>query len=375
MERRKFLAVGAAGTFAMTCIGGIWHVTRSPEMALQPWRVAEQRSGDIRVDAFRYAILAPNPHNRQPWLIRLVDETKALLYCDLDKRLPQTDPFDRQTVIGFGTFIEIARIAAAEMGFNLKVVPFPEGEPQPRLDSKPIAALEFSADPEVQRDKLFPMILKRRSNKGNYDLTRRLPSDVARIVNEPDGISDDPDLVRRVRKIVTSSMLLEMDIERTHRESVNLMRIGRSAIVQNPDGIAIQGPTVEALALTGFLDKNALADPASEAFKSGRAMMIESHNSIPSIFWIKTPGNSRIDQLEAGRRYVRANLNATALGIAMHPMSQSLQEYPEMEPQFRSVHATLGAQNGERIQMLARLGYAVPVDPSPRWPLEKHISR
>jgi hypothetical protein len=89
--------------------------------------------------------------------------------------------------------------------------------------------------------------------------------------------------------------------------------------------------------------------------------------------WIVTPGNTRLDQLEAGRRYVRANLAATVMGLAMHPLSQSLQEYPAMVPHFRKVHALLGASGDQRVQMLARLGKADMVPSAPRWPLETHV--
>ena len=47
--------------------------------------------------------------------------------------------------------------------------------------------------------------------------------------------------------------------------------------------------------------------------------------------WIITPENDRMSQLVAGRTYVRLNLQATSMGLALHPHSQLLQEYPEMK--------------------------------------------
>ena len=102
-------------------------------------------------------------------------------------------------------------------------------------------------------------------------------------------------------------------------------------------------------------------------------MMQDIYGSIPAAIWIMTPGNSRLDQLEAGRRYVRANLRATAMGLAMHPLSQSLQEYQEVSGLFKRIHAILGAKQSERLQMLARIGYGPRVEPAPRWPLETHL--
>jgi hypothetical protein len=62
---------------------------------LLPWELNSNAPADIRLDAFRHAILAPNPHNRQPWLINFEGNDAATISCDLAKRLPDTDPFDR----------------------------------------------------------------------------------------------------------------------------------------------------------------------------------------------------------------------------------------------------------------------------------------
>ena len=114
MSRRTFIkAVGGTG-LALVGVGGTFAATRTPQRALLPWEELDNAPpADVRLDAFRHAILAPNPHNRQPWLIRLAGLDQAVIFCDLDRRLPQTDPFDRQILIGFGCFLEIARIAAA----------------------------------------------------------------------------------------------------------------------------------------------------------------------------------------------------------------------------------------------------------------------
>jgi hypothetical protein len=113
-NRRIFLK--AAGGAGLMLVGGtgFFVATRRPTAALQPWDAPKVSSLDARLDVFRHAILAPNPHNRQPWPIQLMGRDEAVITCDLDKRLPQTDPFDRQITIGFGCFLELARIAAAE---------------------------------------------------------------------------------------------------------------------------------------------------------------------------------------------------------------------------------------------------------------------
>ena len=89
--------------------------------------------------------------------------------------------------------------------------------------------------------------------------------------------------------------------------------------------------------------------------------------------WITTDTNTRADQLASGRAYVRMNLGAARQGLGLHPVSQALQEFPEMKSAFGAIHATLGAKPGQRVQMLARLGYGTVAAATPRWPLESRL--
>jgi hypothetical protein len=372
ITRRMLIAGGGASSLALVGGAGFWRVTQRPRAALLPWALASKASTDVRLDAFRHAILAPNPHNRQPWLIQLDGNDEATISCDLAKRLPDTDPFDRQITTGFGTFLELARMAAAERDVRMEIETFPEGEPQPRLDARPIAKLRFVPDAIILKDPLFPFIIQRRTNREIYDPKRPVPEGLARQI--ADGTyTVDRSLVADVRAITVDAMTIEQTTTRTFQESIDLMRIGADEVDANPDGLALAGPKMEALKLLGVLDKASLRDQSSTAFKTGLEMQQEICGSVPALLWITTPSNSRADQLEAGRRYVRANLRATMCGISMHPLSQSLQEYPEMAGRFADIHKLLNSKEGARVQMLARIGYAQAVEPAPRWPLEVHF--
>lgn len=369
--RRQFL-IGAGGVSALVLAGGYWRVTRMPEDAIAPWSIDPAPPADVRLDAFRHAILAPNPHNRQPWLIKMDGKDGAIVRCDLDKRLPETDPFDRQITIGFGTFLELARIAAAERGVHMDVEPFPEGEAQPRLDARPVARLTFVKDAGIARDPLFAHIAGRRSNKQAYT-SRPVDPRLLATIAEGDGATNDARRIAAMRATIVAAVVTEYRTPPKHRESVDLIRLGHAEIDASPDGIDLDGPMIEAGLLAGVVNRDALADPASSVFRTGLDGLRDSYGSIPALIWVTTPGNARADQIEAGRRYVRANLRATARGLAMHPMSQSLQEYAEVAPHFAAIHRLCGAGAGARVQMLARVGYGAPVGPSPRWPVEKHL--
>ena len=95
-------------------------------------------------------------------------------------------------------------------------------------------------------------------------------------------------------------------------------------------------------------------------------------DATPAYLWLVTPGNTRADQLDAGRDWVRLNLAATATGMGLQPQSAILQEYPEMDHLLREAHRVLAVEEG-RVQMIGRIGRASAAPPAPRWPLSTRI--
>lgn len=375
-SRRSFLA-GLGGLVAAGTVGGtVFALNRTPAAALAPW-AAPGTADDPRVRALEWAVLSPNPHNMQPWLVALEDDDTAVVYCDLDRRLPMTDPFDRQITIGLGCFVEMFALAAGEDGFAVSVTPFPEGalDPTQRLDGRPVARLTLTEGPR-QPDPLFAAAPHRRSNKEPFDTSRSVPASaiapMAKAANASAfGHTLDPADIGTLRDIASRAWTIEANLPRTHQESVGVMRIGKSEIEANPDGIDLGGAMLETLNLVGMLTRETLADPKSQAFAQGEALYASLIGSAQGFFWQSTPGNSRAEQLAAGRDWLRINLAATQAGLGMQPLSQALQEFPEMAELHREVHNTLGVDG--TLQMLARIGYGPEVPPSPRWPAKAKL--
>uniref|UniRef100_UPI0022EA8B1B Acg family FMN-binding oxidoreductase n=1 Tax=Falsiroseomonas oryzae TaxID=2766473 RepID=UPI0022EA8B1B len=348
---------------------------------LAPWAEAPAAAAhpDPRVRAAAWAVLAPNPHNRQPWIAELpaAEPDTMVLRCDLDRRLPVTDPFDRQITIGLGAFVELFRLAAMEAGRAVTVIPFPEGEPQPRLDARPVALLRLGAPGSAQPDPLFAQAGARRSTKRPFDMARPVPAEAMQALAAATaapvrfGGTAQPDQVVAIRDIAWRSWQIEAATEAAHLESVNLMRLGRAAVAANPDGISLWGPGLEEAIAAGQVTRESML-PGGAGYRVMMERYAPMLAATPAYVWLATPGNGRAEQLAAGRDWLRLNLAATAAGLALHPISQALQEFPEVAGPFREMHALLAASGGT-LQMLGRLGYADPVPPTPRWRAETRI--
>lgn len=375
-SRRNVLQlIGGGVVVAATATGGFLAMNQPSRAARAPWREAGQYN-EFRRRALSYALLAPNPHNRQPWLVRLDGDQALTLFCDLERRLPATDPLDRQTTIGCGALLELLVIAAAQDGYAAIITPFPDGEDMSTLDHRPVAKVEFVAD-KAQPDPLFAQILERRSNKTVYH-PRNVPQALLDELAEAGGAYGttsecvgDTDLAARLRDLTWRGHMTEMSTPDPMQESVDLMRIGAREVTADPDGIELEGPLIGAGRLAGVVSRDTLGDPASTAFQQGLDMYREMAMSARAFGWLANGNTSRTDQLHAGRAYVRLNLRATELGLGVHPWSQALQEYPEISGLFEEVHTLIG--KGERLQMLFRIGYADPVIPTPRRGLNAHL--
>lgn len=379
-SRRQVLRLvgGSAAALAAVAAGGVAFVnTREPVGAQAPWRQAQAGGfGEPRLDALAWAILAPNPHNRQPWLFELVGDDTVIVHCDMEGLLPHTDPFDRQIVIGFGCMLELLRMAAAERGYGVRITPFPDGEQQPRLDGRPIARVQFEAGGIA--DPLFVHAGVRRSNKEVFDTSLPVAAEsLSGIVQQCNPRLDarpmaSPASIEALRDLTWRAWVIEFETPHTYQESIDLMRIGRAEIEANPDGIALPGAMMEVMNRVGFFTRETLADPAHPAYSQGLDYFETVMSSAMGYLALVSQTNTRWDQIDAGRDWIRLNLAATKLGIGLHPLSQALQEFPEMAALYREAREQIAPQGGT-VQMLGRAGYGPPVAPTPRWPLETRI--
>lgn len=381
LSRRKFLLTVGASSIAVTADANAFGIFSSDlSKARQPWTDAGDSFGDPRLDALAYAVLAPSPHNRQPWLVQLEGDHALSLYCDLERLLPETDPPNRQVVIGLGAFIELLRQAAAAQGWRLDLTPFPEGEPYPHIDERPVARVTFIRDENVRRDPLFGAALDRRTARASFDRKREVSAEVLQLIGatlRPEqgafAWTHDAVALDALKAICRKGWRIETATARTHHESVALMRIGEREINATPDGISVFGPMISIFKEIGLLGRDQLNDPSSRAFKGALEMYEKGIDSAMAFGWLSTASNTRKDQLNSGAGWIRLHLAATQAGLAMQPLSQVLQEFPEMADQYREFHEYVGLTAPARVQGLFRFGYAKFPAPSPRWPMSTRI--
>jgi hypothetical protein len=159
---------------------------------LTPWQIddsefyeIDSQNGQIEF-LLQYAILAPSSHNAQPWIFRVTPQGVQVM-ADFSRRLPVTDPRDRELWMSIGTAIANLRIAAAHFGFETAVL-YTSTPKEPNRVAL-VTFRETCATDDGLR-KLFPAIKQRHTNRAAFD---REPV-------EPEALKRICDLVERFPK-------------------------------------------------------------------------------------------------------------------------------------------------------------------------------
>lgn len=379
MQRRSFIRIIGGGTIiAATGFGltGCASMSEFPAASVADW-TGPADGGDVRRWALSHALLAPSPHNRQQWLVSLSEPDVITLFCDVSRALPHTDPFGRQVLIGHGCFLEILRMALTERGYAGDVRLFPDGEVGPALrdiGAKPIARITLQRG--GQRDPLFVHVMQRHTQREPHDLSRTIPADaLTALRNAAEGFgvqyqqTTDQARIAGLRKLAMDAARIEVNTERTMMESVHLIRIGPDEIMQHRDGISVNDAFARFAVTFGLFDRTVFPPPGSTGNTQTLSRYEASTGSANAMAWISTAGNSRTQQVQAGRAYVRTQLAGVPFGLGMQPLSQGIQEFPEMKSVYDQLHHALVGKpaSAETVQMLYRVGYPTStVGPSPR---------
>ena len=341
MDRRNFIRIAGGGVVAGALAAGAPGCGWSggvPAVALEAWK-GPASDAELRRWALSYAILAPNSHNRQPWLVDLAEPQAITLYVDRERMLPMIDPWFRQIVVSQGTFLESLVIALRERGVEPQVQLFPQGEFKPReVDERPVARISWDAKPgkpAAHKDALFARLLLRHTARIDYDTTRTVPPSVLAALQSAH--SDDQvkfggtvqaAALAPLRTICWESAKVELGTSRTVMESLQLTRVGPAEIARHRDGISVNAVLPHLAAAVGAFDRSRPPAPGGTGYQQMMSWFEGHSKTAMGFVWLSTAtakhlrdGTSRSAEINAGRAYLRLQLKATELGLQIHPMS------------------------------------------------------
>lgn len=345
---------------------------------LEPWsKEYAAQYDDPRISLTARGILAASGHNMQPWIIRLdpSDSMVFYLYADSTRMTEEVDPYARQMMISQGTFLEYVAVAGKKEGWDTKIKLFPDGVHEESdlarsMDTLPVAKITLTkAQPQDTR--LYDALYLPDTNREPYQAKELSASQVSGLESLSDtaGISvtvyQEQEMLSRIGKYALQSAQIEAGVSRIMEESNVIFRANEYQKNQYRYGYSVEGQGTSGFMkhiLQGMLTVFPSLNSGEAASRNFISYTRTSVDSTPAYAMIITRDNSREVQVESGMLYSRLVLTGHALGLVMQPLSQVLEEYPEMNglyTEFKQAYAP----DGRTVQMLFRVGFPTKSTP------------
>jgi hypothetical protein len=369
-SRRGFLAALTAGG-GLAAIGGASALVMNArglsgyeEAVNATWRHGDRTDlplSPARRELVRYATLAANSHNTQPWQFRLSDRS-ILVLPDPGRRLPVVDPDDHHVYASLGCAVE--NMVQAAGAFGLRAVPsYEPGARGIRVD--------LDAAPSGRTD-LFDAIPRRQSTRADYD-GRPAPPEHLRLL-EAAGNSDGVRMLlfteRQQREEILSYLVAgnsaQMDDAAFVEELESWIRFSYGEALSTRDGLFSKSSGNPVLpGGIGRLIFNRVFTKDKENRKHESQL-----RSSAGVAVFVSDRNEPAGWAEAGRCCQRFALQATALQLRHSFVNQPV-EVPAVREQFA---AWLGI-DGRRPDLVMRFGHGPELPRSLRRPVEDVILR
>jgi len=340
-----------------------------PKKYLNPWEKSyAQQFDDPRLQVIAHGILAPNAHNMQSWKILLSDENKNefTLFVEIGRLLPETDPYSRQIAVSQGTFLELVRIAAENLGYDANINLFPNGEFDDEgtiksINEYPVATVTLEQG-KKKGDAFYETIFNRVTNRTPYLDKPLAPQQIHQLTSlNTDStilleIFQNGDDLTRLKELAKQGVQIESNDYETMQETNQVLRINEHQKNEFRYGLTMDSQGLSDVAQF-FIQSLGTVFPLDEeaSGKFWRKSEFQRIEHTPAYALIITADNSRTAQVKSGMLYSRFQLAGTKMGLSMQPTSQVLQEYPEMSELYEEVHQEF-TKNGHVIQMMVRLG-------------------
>lgn len=357
--RREFTLQAASALVGVTAVAGCGDGPDYETLAASTWRHSSGLAGDdLLRDLVRYATLAPNSHNSQPWRFQ-IEPGRITITPDYARRCPAVDPDDHHLFASLGCATENLVLAARANGLH----------PDVSIDTGPNHAIRVALEQGPPVDSpLFQAIPERQCTRAEYDGRPVPPDQIAAF----EDIARDQDVdvqvftgrsdLAAVLEYVVAGNTAQMNDEAFVSELKEWIRFSPSAAVRHRDGLftASSGnPTVPA----NWIGKLAF----DFAFKTdGENDKYRRHieSSAGVIAFVAAQDDPK-HWIGVGRAYQRFALQATAFGLRHAHINQAV-EVPDVRAQFARY---LGVGD-RRPNLLVRFGHGPSLPKSLRRPVD-----
>jgi len=304
----------------------------------------------------RYATLAANGHNAQPWKFETLADAIEI-HPDCSRRLVAADPSDRELWISLGCALENLVVAARAMGYE-PAITYPDANDVIRVSLSP-ATPRWSAT--------FDAIPRRQSTRSEYDGKAVAAGQLHQLRTMPleEGIAIhtvvDRNGVSTLAGYIYEATLRQYSNPPFLAELIRWLRFDKKEALASFDGLF--SPCAGSPAVPRWLGRLFVSGAKPENLAAADVRKLES--SAGAIV-ITSAAEGKSDWVRAGQVCQRLTLTMTLANIKSAYLNQPI-EVPPLRSQLRS---SLGL-DAAYPQLLVRFGYANAMPRPLRRPVEQ----
>jgi hypothetical protein len=351
MNRKKFLAI--AGTTVVTA-AGIYYLgsdrnnfTRND---LKPKLHGNLPLRPDEIEILYLASLAPSGHNTQPWLVKYVEPYHWIIGNDKVKWLPGVDPTQRETILSIGAFLQNLQYAAVNFGYACQFTLLATSNQDENIMDVKLSKQNFNTPFDTQKIKL------RRTVRSNYMNDVIKTADLNYIIDkEKDAVHFVPNTTKEYQWL--NEQTIEANRIQAYRDAAqselaNWIRFSSKDAAQHCDGLTLAGMEIEGFSawiLRNFYSKE---NVMKKNFREQSIDKVKAQVNQSAGWLLITSKDTAVETLlETGMRMQRIFLKVRDKNIALHPMTQILEETNTAQ----TLQQSLGID--QPVQFMLRTGY------------------
>lgn len=319
-------------------------------------------------DILYLAALAPSGHNTQPWTVTVITSRHWLIGTDSSRWLPAVDPQNREMMISLGAFLENLAAAARSQGYEAEIQILAQS-----TTDQVIAAVKLykrgDADPSLIRQ-----IQLRRTVRSNLLPEKLSYGDTQWIApgNQHDSLyytsgSRESDTLMEAT-VLANKIQAYRDAAQT--ELAGWIRWTNQECRRYGNGLTPETMEIEGVARWYIKNFYTYQSVLTKEFREATIRRVNEQVKAGGGWLILTSKDVTVAELiRTGRNLQRIWLKLRERNLALHPMTQSLEEAVTA----KALPAALGITSN--IQLVLRIGYVshYPDPVSPRMPLQSII--
>lgn len=352
MNRKQFIGI-AASTIV---IGGVTYYLSSDKYNFVRADIQKKEPNLISLkpderEILTLASLAPSGHNTQPWLVKYLEPYHWIIGNDKSRWLPAVDPTQRETILSIGAFLQNLEYAANNLGYSCEFNVLANTNQDENLVEIRISKLGSNHPFDTQK------IKNRRTVRSNYLGDNLKKEDLDYLIkDDSDAIIYFPNTSKEHKYL--NEQTIEANKIQSYRddaqgELANWIRFSNKDVEKYRDGLTVASMEVEGItawALRNFYNKEKVM---KKNFREQSIDKVIKEVSDPSAGWLVITSKDYFTKtlLETGKTLQRLWLKVRDKSIAIHPMTQIIEE----SETNKNINASLGIT--EPIQFLLRVGY------------------